>query len=217
MVWRERSWFEEKVLLSKLGSEKSPIFWIYFLPKALIKLSKATNNPIGALIFLMGLSNGYDSNFNYSINVSFNKNDEQNKQLLRALVRLCSKTLNDKQRKNLLNIVSQRQNNIIQLDSLKLINSDVKYFILLEVFVDEEYCFKHLSDDALIIDVGAYVGDTALYFASKGYNVIAFEPISQFYNTAKKNLELNPKLSKKIKFINKGISGKKHKNYQIFR
>jgi FkbM family methyltransferase len=85
----------------------------------------------------------------------------------------------------------------------------VEPFILLEVFVGEDYCFEHLSDDALIIDVGAYVGDTALYFASKGYNVIAFEPVPELYNTAKKNLELNPKLSKKIKLINKAISGKK--------
>lgn len=49
-----------------------------------------------------------------------------------------------------------------------------------------------------VIHAGAYVGETALYYAKKGAIVYAFEPQLDCYNIAKYNLELNPELSKNV-------------------
>ncbi|KZX16015.1 methyltransferase domain protein [Methanobrevibacter cuticularis] len=74
------------------------------------------------------------------------------------------------------------------------------------------------KSDKVVIDVGANVGDSALFFANKGYNVIGFEPVHSFYEVALKNIKLNPNLEKRIKLINKGVSDKKetiHINYNF--
>ena len=54
--------------------------------------------------------------------------------------------------------------------------------------------------------VGANVGDTAIYFANKGYEVIAFEPLPHIYNIDIKNISLNPSVKEKIIFVNKAVS-----------
>jgi len=59
-----------------------------------------------------------------------------------------------------------------------------------------------------IIDVGGNIGDSALFFADLGFNVVAFEPVPSFCEIAFKNLDLNPDLAKRIKFVNKGVSDK---------
>lgn len=62
-----------------------------------------------------------------------------------------------------------------------------------------------------VIDIGANIGDSTLFFASKGYDVLAFEPIPEVYEIAIKNFSLNPDLSKKITLVNKAVSDKKGK------
>nr|WP_282956032.1 FkbM family methyltransferase [Methanobrevibacter arboriphilus] len=59
------------------------------------------------------------------------------------------------------------------------------------------------------MDVGANIGDSSLYFANKGYNVFGFEPISEVYDIATGNINLNPQLKDKITLINKAVSCKK--------
>ena len=55
-----------------------------------------------------------------------------------------------------------------------------------------------------VIDVGANIGDTALYFASKGAkHVYAYEPFPYFYRMAQCNVRINH-LTKKITLINEG-------------
>jgi len=55
-----------------------------------------------------------------------------------------------------------------------------------------------------VVDVGANIGDTAIYFALKGAkHVYAFEPYPYSYNIAKKNIELNH-LKDKITLLNEG-------------
>jgi FkbM family methyltransferase len=59
------------------------------------------------------------------------------------------------------------------------------------VFVEEEY--KTLSfKNKIVIDVGANIGDSSLYFALKGAkHVIAIEPFFENYNALKRNIEIN--------------------------
>jgi FkbM family methyltransferase len=62
-------------------------------------------------------------------------------------------------------------------------------------------------NNRIVVDVGAGVGDTAIYFTIRGAKkVIALEPYPAFYEIASKNLELN-KVDNKVKMINGGLSG----------
>jgi len=52
--------------------------------------------------------------------------------------------------------------------------------------------------------VGAFVGDTALYYANFGAIVYAYEPHPVNFYWLKKNIELNPQLKDRIKIFNEG-------------
>jgi len=55
-----------------------------------------------------------------------------------------------------------------------------------------------------VIDIGANIGDSAIYFALKGAkHVYAFEPYPYSYSIAKKNIKLNH-LENKITLLNEG-------------
>lgn len=76
---------------------------------------------------------------------------------------------------------------------------------ILAVFLREEYRFLPVKGQT-IIDIGANIGDSAIYFAVHGANkVIALEPYPQNYEIARKNIELNS-LSNKINLMLAGCS-----------
>jgi FkbM family methyltransferase len=62
-------------------------------------------------------------------------------------------------------------------------------------------------NDWFVLDIGAFVGDTALYYARRGAFVVAVEPLPSNYETMIRNLELNPELKPRIIPINAAISG----------
>jgi FkbM family methyltransferase len=72
-------------------------------------------------------------------------------------------------------------------------------FIVEEVFGTLEYGVV-LPESAIVIDVGANVATTALYFAKEQTvkRVIAFEPFSDAIQRAERNLALNPEIASKI-------------------
>jgi len=72
-----------------------------------------------------------------------------------------------------------------------------------ENFIEGQY--KRLDVEGKnVVDVGAALGDTAIYFTLKGAkHVYAFEPYPYFYNIAKKNIKLNH-LEDKITLLNEG-------------
>jgi len=62
---------------------------------------------------------------------------------------------------------------------------------LAETFYDECYGWFDVYNRT-VIDVGAFIGDTAIYFAGKGAKkVIAFEPAPPLYEIALKNVQIN--------------------------
>lgn len=75
--------------------------------------------------------------------------------------------------------------------------------LIIETFVNEQY--KNLDvKNKNVIDVGANIGDSAIYFALKGAkHVYAFEPYLYSYNLAKENIKLNG-LDNIITLINEG-------------
>ena len=91
------------------------------------------------------------------------------------------------------------------LSELKFVGAD-KNGDIQAVFFDEVYAELDVQDK-IVVDIGANIGDTAIYFAIKGAKkVIALEPFSQNYELAKKNIELN-NLTDKIELIQAGCSG----------
>ncbi|MBP1357704.1 MAG: FkbM family methyltransferase, partial [Sulfolobus sp.] len=81
--------------------------------------------------------------------------------------------------------------------------------VLIGTFYKEEYSFLNIENSkTTIIDIGAFIGDTPIYFASKGAKkVIALEPNPPTYNLALDNIKLN-RLEDKITLLNAGY-GKK--------
>jgi FkbM family methyltransferase len=78
---------------------------------------------------------------------------------------------------------------------------------ILGVFVGQAYSFLPVKEKT-VIDVGANIADSAIYFAVKGAKrVIALEPFLQNYEIAKKNILLN-NLSDKIDILLAGCSSK---------
>jgi FkbM family methyltransferase len=74
------------------------------------------------------------------------------------------------------------------------------------VLVNSSYNFLPVKDK-VVIDVGANIADSCIYFALRGANkVIGLEPFPKNYELAKKNIELN-ELSDKISILLAGCSG----------
>ena len=90
-------------------------------------------------------------------------------------------------------------------DSIRqLVNT---FGMITEQFVKEEYKWLCVKDRD-VVDIGANIGDTAIYFALKGArHVYAFEPYPYSYNVAVKNVKLNH-LEKSITLLNEGVGGK---------
>jgi FkbM family methyltransferase len=74
-----------------------------------------------------------------------------------------------------------------------------------------------LTDDAIIIDIGANMGAMALPFAqiAKNGKVFAFEPTQYSLTRLKRNLELNPELASRIEVINSFVSSVSTPNANI--
>ena len=90
-------------------------------------------------------------------------------------------------------------------DSPKQLNNT--YGSIMTQFVKEEYKWLH-GEGKDVVDIGANIGDTAIYFSLKGANhVYAYEPYPYSYNIATKNIELN-NLENKITLLNEAC-GKK--------
>ena len=76
------------------------------------------------------------------------------------------------------------------------------------VFFEQVYNFLKVEGKT-VIDIGANIGDSSIYFAAKGAKkIIALEPFPKNNNLARKNIELN-NLSDKITLLSAGCSGKK--------
>ena len=92
-------------------------------------------------------------------------------------------------------------------DGLKFYLDSIDPGIIIETYVRKIHGFNSDEDwnGKTVVDVGANVGDTAIYYASKGARVFAFEPIKAHYDAMIKNLGLNPQIANRITPINAGI------------
>lgn len=76
-----------------------------------------------------------------------------------------------------------------------------------EQFVEDQYRDVNVRDN-VVLDIGASIGDSAMYFALNGAKqVIALEPYPYTYRVAKENIRLNG-LEKKVMIINQACRAK---------
>jgi FkbM family methyltransferase len=85
-----------------------------------------------------------------------------------------------------------------------------------EVFYMFPYSFSDIQNNYTVLDIGANIGDTALYFASyKNVDkVYAFEPFLKTYQQACDNFALN-NIGGKIEIFNFGISYRDEKELKV--
>jgi len=78
--------------------------------------------------------------------------------------------------------------------------------IIIETWLYDIHYLGFNLNNWFILDIGAFVGDTALYYAKRGAFVVAIEPLLSNYEIMVKNLELNPELKSRIIPINAAIA-----------
>ena len=181
----------------------------------LIDYFRYLKNPIQVLLFKFGIKKESE------IKVK-NANDKlilKNETALNRLMTLLTTTKSSKyfdlfkyiekidENKKIITIDEINYINIYNTDFKK--NNPIEHNICIEeYFSDDSWDMLDLNNRD-IIDIGANVADTALYFAKNGANVIAFEPVKHLYELGLENISLNPKLKRKIQFINKAVGGKR--------
>jgi len=112
--------------------------------------------------------------------------------------------------------ISKLNNKLVYImpDGVKLLAEDpdlgeygeTEFVTIYQTWILGSNFITPLLDNWLIIDIGAFIGDTALYYAKRGAFVIAVEPVPSHYNVLLKNLELNPQLKSRVLPINVAIS-----------
>ncbi len=117
-----------------------------------------------------------------------------------------------------------RNGNILQVgkDELNFIYNDRKikfYFnsektkistirLIKDIFMEEEYSWLRVKDK-VVVDIGANVADTPIYFAANGAkHVYGYEVYPYSYDVAKRNIRLN-RLESRITFLNQGLGSKR--------
>jgi FkbM family methyltransferase len=99
----------------------------------------------------------------------------------------------------------QYKNNYWEKNGIKFKHA---YGAIFQVFEEEDYKFLNVKDKN-VLDIGAFVGDSAIYFILKGAKkVYAIEPHPDAYNEMIENIKLN-NMGDKIIPINIGINYEK--------
>lgn len=84
--------------------------------------------------------------------------------------------------------------------------SDHPLYLIKEVFVKSDYNLN-ITKESILIDIGMNRGAASLLFATNEHikRIYAYEPFKPTFELAKRNMELNPELSKKINAFNLGL------------
>jgi FkbM family methyltransferase len=91
-------------------------------------------------------------------------------------------------------------------DGILLVVRAFDPIVLVETYLFDIHFLGFDLKDWLIVDVGAYIGDTPLYYARRGAFVVAVEPLPSNYEVMLRNLELNPDLKHRVIPVNAAIS-----------
>jgi FkbM family methyltransferase len=97
----------------------------------------------------------------------------------------------------------------ITINGLKFkVSSLSNLVILYEIFIQRIYEVSLFHNNYVIIDIGMNVGVASIYFADMNWveKVYGYEPFPDTFNEAINNINLNDRISHKIKPLNIGVS-----------
>ncbi len=77
--------------------------------------------------------------------------------------------------------------------------------IFSETYLHDVHFVDFEGNGRLVVDAGGFVGDTSLYYAALGFQVVSLEPDNSSYSWLTKNISLNPHLSEKITAMHSAI------------
>lgn len=118
--------------------------------------------------------------------------------------------------KNYNNVDYDFANDLVQIQNINLeeVNKNIKFFggvnngDIINGFLGMDYNSISVKNKT-IIDIGANIGDTPIYFICSGAkNVVGIEPFPKNFELAKKNIEVN-NMKEKIQLVNAGCASKK--------
>lgn len=184
------------------------ISYRYFLIKKKVEdtfnIVRCVNNWKQVLIFKLGIGSLHEIKFRDMDKLSINNDLTFIKELL--LIAKIKRQLGNFKIKHNSDFLFQ----IIVADNIKFI-CDREYLmdtlkLIIEQYIEDLYRLEGVMlDGNTVIDIGANLGDAALLFASRGSNVIAFEPVRITFGRLLKNIEEN-NFGEKIKVFNVGLS-----------
>lgn len=179
------------------------LIFIKFQLKLYIFIIKGIENSTKAVLFLFGFLNEINCEFKKMGAIKVNKIDRDTG-LFSFLVSISLDNIDSNQKKELKNVLFQRDEEVITLtNGIKMLNQELP--LIIETFVLKQFDLDEGNFET-VIDIGANKGDTALFFASKNYRVIGFEPVKQLYEIAVNNVNLNEKLIDRINLVQKAVS-----------
>lgn len=91
-------------------------------------------------------------------------------------------------------------------DGVKLWADVFDYAAIFETWIYDIHFLGFNLDNWIVVDIGAFIGDTALYYASRGAFVVAVEPVPRHFEAMLRNIELNPTLKPRIVPVNAAIA-----------
>ena len=183
----------------------------------LLDYFKYLKNPIEALKFKFGMEK-------IGIIKIKNTNFELKLKNVQSLNKLMNKlqTANPNKYNDLIKYIEEidEDKEIVHIDEINYINIYNKNFMknhnnnynicIEEYFAEDQWDMINFNNRH-VIDIGANIGDTPLYFAKENAKVIAFEPVKHLYELGLQNISLNPKYNENIIFVNKAVGGKRGK------
>lgn len=90
------------------------------------------------------------------------------------------------------------------------------FIVLSEIFFYDAYALDYDLNGKTVIDIGAGIADSSIFFASKGARVFAFEPSVGSYLIGMENVRSN-NFELQIKLVNKAVTDvEKEENLMVF-
>lgn len=88
---------------------------------------------------------------------------------------------------------------------LKFYIDDFNPYVFAETFLQDIHFIDFNLVGKTVVEAGTFIGDTALYYASKGATVYSFEQDGRALELARRNISLNEEYAQKISLFNYAI------------